>query len=329
MTANGELLTPKENYSGSYFIESGYDDDRLPLRAVNESADDYPRWESLEGNDQVLRFKNFCFKHYLLTDSSVMNSTLSVSEDLVMMLFCLKGECSFFNMEDNLLGSVNSSFHNILWLPAGQIRFTCSSVSLDIVTIYLEKDFLLRYIAGDQTLANTFQGKASSLVFTNNLHLRHKIQAVLNDMITCEFTGHLKNLYMQAKAIELLSLQLIQSGEEQNTVSTLKQENVDKMHQVKELIDRGTDERLSLAWLAREAGTNEQYLKKHFKLVFGQTVFGYILSVKMEKAKEMLLSGSYKIAYVAEAAGYKHPTHFTTAFKKYYGYPPQKIKGEL
>lgn len=40
----------------------------------------------------------------------------------------------------------------------------------------------------------------------------------------------------------------------------------------------------------------------------------------------MLLEGNHKIADVAITSGYKHATHFSSAFKKYFGYLPNKIK---
>ena len=325
MTAYGELLTPKENHSESYLIVPGFDDEKISDVAVEGKAG---HWEALDVNTRVLKFKNFCFQHCLMRENSPKKSKLIVSKDLVMMLFCLQGEGCFLNMMNDPLGSFKSSAHNILWFPVGEMQFACLSKTLEIVTIYFEKEFLLKYIPEDQSLSKILDAGTACLLFGNNLYLRHKIQNVLHDMVNCEFTGHLKKLYIQAKAIELLSLQLVQYGDEANETSILKQGDIDKMRQVKDIIDNNANERLSLAYLAREAGTNEQYLKKHFKLVFGDTVFGYILSRKMEKAREMLLSGSDKISYIAELAGYKHATHFTAAFKKFYGYLPQKIKGE-
>ncbi|WP_154647985.1 helix-turn-helix domain-containing protein [Pedobacter arcticus] len=131
-------------------------------------------------------------------------------------------------------------------------------------------------------------------------------------------------LYLKAKIIELLTLQFFQY-EEEKTVG-LKQEDIEKMTMVKALIESNINEVYSLAYLARVAGTNEQYLKKHFKILFGSTVFGYMLACKMEKAKELLSTGKHKITEVSETVGYKHATHFTTAFKKFFGYLPSLAK---
>jgi AraC-like DNA-binding protein len=282
----------------------------------------------LGADSQTINFKNFCFKHYTLSQTSFLKQRIVASRDIVLMQFCIQGECILLNKKDSLLRSFKAFEHNVIWFPAGEVYFTSDCKTLEIVNLYFEKDYLLKYIPDDHSLKAKFDSTSISLLFKNNLYLQPKIQNVLHDMIYCQFTGHLKKLYIQAKAIELFSLQLVQYEEEKKEINVLKQGEIDKILKVKELIKNNIGEHLSLAFLAREAGTNEQYLKKHFKMVFGDTVFGYILSCRMEKAREMLSSGDHKISFIAEIAGYKHATHFTTAFKKFHGYLPQQLKGK-
>jgi len=54
--------------------------------------------------------------------------------------------------------------------------------------------------------------------------------------------------------------------------------------------------------------------------------FGYLHEFRMEKSKEELGVDGTKISDVAQRMGYKHATHFTAAFKKYYGYLPNKMR---
>src|SRR5690606_36936688 len=77
--------------------------------------------------------------------------------------------------------------------------------------------------------------------------------------------------------------------------------------------------------LAHAVGTNEATLKKHFKAVYGTTVFGYLTARRMELAKALLLSKELKVAAVAQEVGYKYASHFTTAFRKHFGVLPNKL----
>ena len=73
-------------------------------------------------------------------------------------------------------------------------------------------------------------------------------------------------------------------------------------------------------------GTNEYDLKRDFKVVFGNTVYGYLKQYRMEQAKSMLIENDATVAEISLKVGYKHATHFTSAFKKHYGYLPNKLR---
>src|SRR5690606_26575873 len=137
-------------------------------------------------------------------------------------------------------------------------------------------------------------------IIEHNMVIGPKMQLVLHDILNCEFTGHLKELYTRAKIIELLTLQLAQQEKEDYTNIALKQVDIDKMLLVKNIITNNFQESFSLSYLAKKVGTNEQYLKKHFKMLFGNTVLNYIITCRMEKAKELLLLGEHKITDIAQ-----------------------------
>ncbi|MCX2474019.1 AraC family transcriptional regulator [Pedobacter sp. MC2016-05] len=98
------------------------------------------------------------------------------------------------------------------------------------------------------------------------------------------------------------------------------------MHEVREILIQQSGDQLSLRALAHLVGTNEFNLKRDFKALFGKTVFAYLNQHKMEKAKNMLIEEDTTVSEISKRMGYKHATHFTSAFKKYFGYLPNKIK---
>lgn len=100
----------------------------------------------------------------------------------------------------------------------------------------------------------------------------------------------------------------------------------DKIQLARQLIDEDLSQNHSISSLAKAVGTNEQYLKQHFKKFFGKTVQNYITEKKMEHAKALILAGKYRVSDVARMTGYKHSTHFTTAFKKYFGIIPNSLR---
>lgn len=328
MTEYGESVTQKEILIDSYLVVPEFSADSS--EKINTLENINTEWTIESPHNHLLKFREFYFFHTVINEPSILQNRLSSSGDFVIMQFCLSGNCTFSTKNNKKSISFRSSEYNILCIPQNQdLFFSYEDNTLEIVSIYFEKNFLLKYIPANHHLINKINSKNFGVVCADNLSVSPKIQSVIQDIINCGFEGHLKNLFTQAKVIELLTLQLAQIEEEKTSSVPLKQSDIEKMIVVKDIIHNSYNESFSLSYLARAAGTNEQYLKKHFKILFGSTVFNYILACKMEKAKELLLQGEYKIADVAEITGYKHATHFTSAFKKFFGYIPQKIKGKL
>lgn len=75
---------------------------------------------------------------------------------------------------------------------------------------------------------------------------------------------------------------------------------------------------------------NYDYVRKLFKKETGATPHDYLLSLRMELAARLLLSGMsnqysrYSVSQVAEMCGFAEPLYFSRVFKKYYGAPPSE-----
>lgn len=156
----------------------------------------------------------------------------------------------------------------------------------------------------------------------------NRIALAINQILDLAKRDHqLNNLRIQALMIEALVHQIEGLYAENDKREVILNKNhYDKIIQVKSIIDKDLSKNHTIAELARLVGTNEQYLKKYFKQHFGKTVMNYITERKMEHAKELIMTGEYRVVDVARMTGYKHSTHFTTAFKKYFGFIPNSLR---
>ncbi|WP_346984604.1 AraC family transcriptional regulator [Chryseobacterium sp. POE27] len=64
--------------------------------------------------------------------------------------------------------------------------------------------------------------------------------------------------------------------------------NVEKINLARKLIVEHLSEHLTIPIIALEVGTNQSYLKIGFKKMYGQTIFEFIQSTRMQTAKELL-----------------------------------------
>ncbi|MCM1381574.1 MAG: AraC family transcriptional regulator [Muribaculaceae bacterium] len=78
--------------------------------------------------------------------------------------------------------------------------------------------------------------------------------------------------------------------------------------------------------LAEKVGLNESYLSTLFKKETGQSVSEYVLSKRMEAARNMLKFSDYTYAEISAVLAFSSQSHFIRAFKKCNGCTPREFR---
>ncbi len=99
-------------------------------------------------------------------------------------------------------------------------------------------------------------------------------------------------------------------------------ERIDK---VKNYVDKHYMEDISLDILAKLIDVSEAYMSQLFKQQTGVTFKSYLRDFRMEKAKELLLSGKEKVHNIGAKVGYSSTPYFCLVFKQYYGVTPTEF----
>lgn len=156
-----------------------------------------------------------------------------------------------------------------------------------------------------------------------------EMRHILSQIKECTYSGTLKRLFVEAKVVELLTLQINQINNFYPQKKALKNQDVDKLNDVKDILLRNIHTPYSIEELAKLAGINRTKLQEGFKELFGTTVFGFITDLRLEEAKKRIQDSSREvsIAEIATLSGYKNPQHFTAAFKRKFGFLPRDVKG--
>ncbi|MCL7930507.1 helix-turn-helix transcriptional regulator [Halomonas llamarensis] len=81
----------------------------------------------------------------------------------------------------------------------------------------------------------------------------------------------------------------------------------------------------TLPELAQEAGLSLLKLKRGFRQLFGNTVYGLFQQERMQEARRLLNLG-LPVLVVAAELGYTNASHFAAAFKKQFGINPSEVK---
>ena len=158
-----------------------------------------------------------------------------------------------------------------------------------------------------------------------------RFRLLLDQLLELPETDMLYRMRADLLILEMLLYQIQTLAEQNETVpqKVAVKDHYEKVLRVKAIIEEDLSKNHSIPELAKQVGTNVQYLKKYFKQYFGKTVLNYAIEKKMAYAKELILTGNYLVSDVARMTGYKHATHFTTAFKKHFGFIPNSLRYSL
>lgn len=276
------------------------------------------------------------FKYYNLQSSAAGVVSIMNHSPFIQINYLINGKvsCKIQNEIHELFVSAKRQEANFLfipedyeilmeWEPQEHLEMFQLGISLERMFRCLPKEH--PFFAA---IEKSVQESNPIMLNRVNLLIQGRVNAILYDMLHCPLKGRYKELYFKSKFIELLMLELetyVSKSVSFSSHTNLKAVDIERMHKVREIITENVKNPYSLSELAHKVGTNDAYLKRHFKEVFGTTVFGYIFVLKMQKARELLLQG-HTMAEVAESTGYKRVSHFARAFKGHFGLNPTQVK---
>ena len=85
-------------------------------------------------------------------------------------------------------------------------------------------------------------------------------------------------------------------------------------------------EKISLHRLAEWTGYADTYLSRKFHAETGQTISEYILSCRIERAKDLLISSDQTVQEICELLGFSGPSHFSEQFRRAVGMTPGEYR---
>lgn len=150
------------------------------------------------------------------------------------------------------------------------------------------------------------------------------VKQLLQQILHCPYTGLMQQIYLESKALELFAAQFALWADVSPTPAfSLCHQDVEQLHQAREILIQQAIDPPSLIDLARQVGLNDRKLKEGFRQVFGTTAFGYLRDYRLQRARELLHNPNLTIASVAAMVGYKSQSAFCHAFRSQFAMSPK------
>lgn len=137
---------------------------------------------------------------------------------------------------------------------------------------------------------------------------------------------------MKTYAIQMLVLLIRELEEPQRQQQTGQYafDSVSRKYVVEKVINYLEDhyeKKISLDQIAGNMYLSPFYISKIFKAETGDTPIHYLIDIRLEKAKEMLMEDfDLSVQEAAIRVGYEDAYHFSKLFKKKFGYPPSAVR---
>jgi AraC-like DNA-binding protein len=149
---------------------------------------------------------------------------------------------------------------------------------------------------------------------------------VLEEILHADARGASRQLFLEAKGLELLAGLIDEVALVSEERATLGRRDMERLEHARRVLVERMAHPPSLPELARAVGLNEFKLKAGFRTLFGTSVFGYLRTQRMEQARRLLVGRDLSVTEVAARVGYANPSKFAEAFRKQFGVPPSAVR---
>ena len=264
--------------------------------------------ENVAGEDLMLRHESA--QPLVAVHAPLRGSAVTTMDGLGSSITERAGELQLF---------ASPSSHSTVRLRA-QVKNEAFRVALEpaLVRTLAARHAELEPLATHVDSGMPFCGKPS-----NGLPLE-RLRTEALEIMDSEHYGSLRPLFLESRALSWLAMALAapSAAEGRRPPSC----EVARMHDARELLLSRLESPPSLAEVAMAVGTNDFALKRNFKAVFGQPVYGYLLGVRLAEARRLLEETNDSVKEIAIAVGYAHAHHFSTAFRRAYGTAPGQYR---
>ena len=140
-------------------------------------------------------------------------------------------------------------------------------------------------------------------------------------------TGYLLKPINEAELKELINKAIYNISQNSKQADHIKAVNYSlPVRLACEYIEKNFQENINLNKISNYVSLSKNYFCNIFKKETGITIWDYLIRIRMEEAKRMLLETEQKTYEISERVGYDDPSYFGRLFKKYTGFTPMEFR---
>lgn len=243
-------------------------------------------------------------------------------------------------------------FWELLYVERGEVNLKTKTKQLLLregeIIFHKPNEFHRHYCNGKTSprlFIVTFVCRSSAMAVFRGMHTRLPASAlpILNHIIgeakatflLPEYDPHMKELKTAENSppggqqmiklnLEMLLIMLLRESE--RAVFTSKDAWERRLtNEITKYLSEHPDEAVSLENICRETHYSKTLLCSTFKRVMGMGIIEYHSRMRVERAKELMLSCGYSVSEASEKSGFENQYYFSRVFKRWEGKSPREF----
>lgn len=161
----------------------------------------------------------------------------------------------------------------------------------------------------------------------NPLFINLSHRTMLKELFELKPGDPLRNVRMLSGIMHLLEKFLYSFVRQEQAAlpRTVKKNDLESMQHVEQILSGRLEGFPSLESLAQEVFMSTSKLKNLFKQVYGHTLYDYYNKSRLQRAKDLLITGQCSIKQAGSEIGFSNLSHFAKAFRKEFGILPRDL----
>ena len=194
------------------------------------------------------------------------------------------------------------------------------------LVIFATHDLASRYLSAELVEKLEAFARANSLsenpYFVNLPH-----RETLKELFEMKENDPLSQIRRLSRIIHLVEkfLTSFLRQEQASLPRAIKKNDLESMQHIEQILSSKLEGFPSLESLAHEVFMSTSKLKNLFKQLYGHTLYDYYNKNRLQRAKEMLITGQCSIKQAGSEIGFSNLSHFAKAFKKEFGILPRDL----
>lgn len=197
--------------------------------------------------------------------------------------------------------------------------------------VYVNIDYnRLDYVPLHDELAHRPTFELSEVAFPAVIHAREpqKYEQLFRQLLKA-FQEKAYGYHLEMRGVLLLILKLMVEDSATNEGINRQHPHQDKIATVIHYLYEHYDKELDISQLALSTHFSPNHFRALFKAATGKTILEFLTEIRMEKAKEYLLTGGYSLLEICRMIGYEDIHYFSRLFKKREGLSPKHYVNSL